>query len=260
MNIFQAIIMGLVQGFTEFLPISSSGHLVITEKILRIPNADSILFEIIIHLATLCAVFIFFYKDILKLRVNDYVLLVIGTIPAVIFGLLFEDFIKNAFGSIFEVGIELLITAGLLFFAHQKLQQKTEDQTHSTEVTPKQSLIIGIWQAIAILPGISRSGATVAGALFMNIERETAFRFSFLLSIPAILGAAVLAGIDIAQGEEVINQSLLLPYFIGAIAAFVSGLISLHWFKLVIKNSKLNYFGVYCAYLGVLLLLFSFFG
>lgn len=260
MNIFQAIILGLVQGFTEFLPISSSGHLVIAQKVLQVPNSDSLVFEIIIHLATLLAVIIFFYKDIIKLKINDYFLLGIGTIPAVIFGVFFKDFIEKAFGSLLEVGVELLITAALLFFAHWRLHHAPTSNHQTKDVTPLQSFIIGIWQAIAILPGISRSGATVAGALFMNIDRDKAFRFSFLLSIPAILGAAVLAGVDMFQSNETIEQSIILPYLVGAVAAFVTGLISLYWFQLVIKKSQLHFFGMYCTVIGLTIILFSLWG
>lgn len=245
MTVLQAAILGVVQGVTEFLPVSSSGHLVIFEHLLGLKTDNSLLFEIIIHLATLAAVIAFFFKDILALKIRDYLNLVIATIPAVIVGLLFKDQIENAFGSLMFVGFTLLITAGFLFFAHYSNTKKREGV--SEEISPLKAFFIGIFQAAAIFPGVSRSGSTVSGAIIAKVERQKAFSFSFLMSIPAILGASVLSVLDIFQGQETFDQSMLLPYTAGAIAAFVVGLISLYWFKIIIKNMKLHYFAIYCV-------------
>lgn len=255
MTFFQAIILGLVQGFTEFLPISSSGHLVIAEKLLGVPATTSLSFEIIVHLATLMAVIFFFWKDIIALKFNDYKLLAIGTIPAVFFGVIFKDFITHAFSSTLNVSIELFITALILFAAQYKLTHPTESDKKA--ITPWRAFIIGIWQAVSILPGISRSGSTVAGALFMNIEREKAFRFSFLLSIPAILGAAVFSLLDIWQGGQFFSTQEVPTMVVGAFFSFIAGMISLQWFRAVIKKAQLHYFAIYCVVISTLLFAYS---
>jgi len=248
MNIFQSIILGIVQGLTEFLPISSSGHLVLFERFIGIPSTN-LTFEIILHLATLIAVIIYFRKDLLHLTVKEFFLLGIGTVPAVFVGLFFKDYIEQAFNSLTHIAIEFAVTGLILLWAQTLLSPKKEAKT-TTEITKKNALIIGIWQAFAILPAISRSGSTVAGSLLLGVERERAFRFSFLLSIPAILGASILTLKDFFTGEEIFDQQLLIPYLIGAIFSFVFGLLSLAWFHQIIKKAQLWYFGVYCLLLS----------
>lgn len=256
MTVFQAIILGAVQGLTEFLPVSSSGHLVIFSHILGTSSDSSLLFEILIHLATLTAVGVFFFKDILALRRQDLLHLLIGTIPAVIAGFALKDSIEAAFSSLLFVGLALLVTAGFLLFAHLRTTQRTE--TASSPMTPLRALLIGVFQAIAIFPGVSRSGSTVSGALIANIERKKAFSFSFLLSIPAILGATLLTFLDMLQSGEQLPASLLLPYAAGALTAFVVGLISLRWFQKIVHSAKLYYFALYCVAVSIGILLYLF--
>lgn len=259
MNTLQAIVLGIIQGLTEFLPISSSGHLVVAEHFFGIQKT-TLFFEVLIHVATLIAVLIYFRKEILRLRLRDYFLLGIGTIPAVIFTLVFKKFIEQAFTSIWEVVIEYSITGVLLLYAHQKLKKMPPTEKKEVDlkkITPKQSFIIGVWQAFAILPAISRSGATVTGSLLLGLDRETAFTFSFLLSIPAILGATVLELSDLAQFQS-LTQTDLLNYSLAFIFSMVLGLVSLQWFHQVIKKTHLSWFAYYCfalsAFLALLLL------
>lgn len=248
MTSFEALILGTVQGLTEFLPVSSSGHLVLISNVLGVQKAG-IEFEIIIHLATLVAVVLFFAKSLLKLTRREYMLLAIGTIPAVVFGVIFKKFIELSFNNPAQTSIELIVTGILLLFAQRKLKHTVTGKVK--EITFRQAFIIGCWQAIAILPGISRSGATVTGALLLNIEREAAFRFSFLLSIPAILGASVFILLDAAQSPTPLEFSAVSAS-LGFATAIFFGILSLRWFKQVIQKAQLWWFAVYCFVLAAI--------
>ena len=203
MNILESIIMGLIQGLTEFLPVSSSGHLVLGSALFGL-DAGSIIFEVFLHFATFLAVVVFFFREIMGLayapveyafkgnrssdnrrKLNYILFIIIGTIPAVIVGLKFKDQIEEVFGSPFLTGIMLIITSLILFLT---LLAKPKRENLSVI----DSIIIGISQAVAIMPGISRSGSTISTAMYLGIDKKTAFNFSFLLSLPAILGAFIL--------------------------------------------------------------------
>jgi undecaprenyl-diphosphatase len=256
-----SVILGIIQGLTEFLPISSSGHLAIAEYLFGF-SSPSLFFEILVHLATLVAVIIFFRKEILKLRIYELFLLGIGTIPAVLVGLLLKDFIEQAFGSMLEIAIEFSITGALLLYAHKKLAAQKDEplpEVDLKKITPLQAFIIGIWQAFAILPAISRSGATVVGALLLGIDRQTAFTFSFLLSIPAILGATVLEFSDL-DSVKGLPQIVILGYTLAFLFSLIFGLISLKWFQQVVKKTQMKWFAFYCFLLSALVLLGLFFG
>lgn len=255
MNLFQAAILGIVQGLTEFLPISSSGHLVIVEQFFGL-RATSLHFEIAIHFATLLAVIVFFFSEIKRLKFQDYVTLAIGTVPAVLVGVLLKDLIEAAFSSLLEVAFEFMITGLTVLFAQKKLTEQ-EPNSGLKKISQKHSFLIGIAQAVAIFPAISRSGATVATALQLNVDRETAFKFSFLLSIPAILGATVLSLAEIAR-EGFPQSESIDAYIVGAILAFIFGFVSLLWFRKIIQSMKLQYFGYYCCGLSVLLFVYQF--
>ncbi len=258
MTSLQAAILGTVQGLTEFLPISSSGHLVLFEQFFGI-QSTSLHFEVVVHVATLFAVLIFFFKDLNKLKFRYLAVLGIGTIPAVLVGLFLKDQVEAAFSSITEVAIEFFITGIILFIAQRELNKREMNPKHNSleSTSPLHGLIIGIAQAIAIFPAISRSGSTVAAALKLHISREEAFRFSFLLSIPAILGASVLTLIDITK-EGIPTTDSVINYLIGGIFAFIFGVMSLLWFKRVMQKAQLHYFGYYCCALSVLLLINQF--
>jgi undecaprenyl-diphosphatase len=265
MNLFESIILGIVQGLTEFLPISSSGHLVFVEKILDV-ETHNLVFEVLVHVGTLLAVVIYYRRrlsdmivaiwralsktqkteaDNKNLRLAIY--LIVGTIPAVIFGFTLKDLIEKAFDSPKWVSFEFLITAVILISTHW-----AKDLGKPIDFT--KSIWIGIAQAISIMPAISRSGATIATGLFAGMKKEEAADFSFLLSIPAIAGAAVLDIPDFLK--DLGNRELMTNYFIGAIIAGIIGYFSIAVLLKIVKTGKFFYFGAYCALIGILGLLF----
>jgi undecaprenyl-diphosphatase len=252
MSIWQAIILGLVQGLTEFLPVSSSGHLVLGQYFLGLEEPQ-LQFDIMVHLATLFAVAIFFFPVIIKLRFKEWLILAVGTIPAALIGIFFKDIIERLFAAELYVACELLITAGLNFWADRKLEASknlNEEQlvTQVSQVNWLQALIIGGFQAVAISPGISRSGATLVGGLQQKLDRQTAFTFSFLLSLPAVAGAVALQLLDVVEdGGFSVDPMVVLA---GGVAAFISGYASLWIFKKVITSARLEMFGWYCLVVG----------
>jgi len=275
MDYLQSILMGIVQGLTEFLPVSSSAHLAFTKHFLSIDldNEASLSFGVILHLATLIAVLIYFRKDVLELIKGLFGLiispkksysenmhsrlalyLIIATIPAGAIGLIFNDFVETVFSDPLVSALLLIVTAGMLFYItrYKNIAQEEEGETDSTlkKMTVKGALTIGLFQALAILPGISRSGSTIfAGLKFANLSRESAPRFAFLLSIPIILGAGVVDLKNILDGAvQDVNIGI---WAAGFLAAFVSGYLAILWLMDVVKKGKLSYFGWYCLIVGI---------
>ena len=250
MNIFNAIILGIIQGLTEFLPISSSGHLVIFQKLLGFQQ-QQLLFDCALHIGTLLAVFMYFSKDIKRLfdsvvhyreANSEFLLLkdiITGSIPTAIIGLLFKDYFERVFDSALIAGIMLCVT-GIFVGATKFIPEGSKKRVGLIN-----SILIGIAQGIAIIPGISRSGATITCALMCKIDREVAFRFSFLLSIPAILGAFALEAIEIEQ----INN--IIPLILGTISSAIVGLLALRFLNGLIKKGHLYYFSPYCLAVGI---------
>ncbi|HEX7017322.1 MAG TPA: undecaprenyl-diphosphate phosphatase [Patescibacteria group bacterium] len=255
MSIFQALVLGIVQGVTEFLPISSSGHLVLFQQYFGL-SEDILVFDVFLHLATLGAIIIFFGKTLFKVTFKEWFLIGVGTIPAVIIGLLFKDQIENLFASGIFLGVEFMMTGLINFYIDRRLNgMKLESTSETVPLTVYKSLAIGVAQALAIIPGISRSGSTVAGAVSFKMSREEAFRFSFLLAIPALAGAGVL---QLSEADASIFQSFSpLLIIIGSLSAFGSGIASLALFKYVIDKAKFEWFGWYCLSLGSLILFFQ---
>ena len=253
MTTFESAILGTVQGLTEFLPVSSSGHLVILQTFFKNFSQSGITFDILIHLATLLSVFVYFRKQILEIasfKNNKWLyLIIVGTITAGIVGLLFKDQIETFFSNINFVIITLVIT-GILLFLSDLPKNLSKDKG---SITYLDAIIIGIFQAFAILPGISRSGATISAGIFRGVKRETATEFSFILSIPAILGAVVLSLKDF----KYISHADYLPYAIGFLAAFITGLLSLKMLTIIIKAKNLKYFAFYCRILALSVFLFK---
>ncbi|MBR1442177.1 MAG: undecaprenyl-diphosphate phosphatase [Firmicutes bacterium] len=252
MNIFQAVILGILQGVAEFLPVSSSGHFVLFGKILGVEE-QSMTFDIMLHIATLIPVCSVYRKELLgiigKPMQKMTYLLIVGTIPAVIAALLFKDRIEALFGGGKSLSLAFFCTGIMLLFT-DRIKDKGKK-----EITYKDSLIIGIMQAIAMIPGISRSGSTIAGALYRKLDREEAAKYSFLLSVVAVLGATVLAAKDIITGDntgEVFNAS----YIAGFIAAALSGYLAIQFMIKLINECKLRYFSIYVFVLGILVLIF----
>lgn len=257
MSWWQAIFLSIIQGLTEFLPISSSGHLVIFQKIFGLQSMA--IFDIFIHLGTLLAIIFFFRKELLKIlkglfkKEKDswqiFWLIVVGTIPAIIFGLFLEKNINQIFNSLRLVGFSLLITSALLLTT---IFFKKKGNRDFKSMKWFDALVIGLFQALAILPGVSRSGATLSGGIFRKIDREKIFQFSFFLAIPAIIGAVVLQIPDIMKNQfNLLNQSVL-----GMLIAGFVGYFSLNFLKKVLINSQLWFFGIYCFLIGFLLLFF----
>ena len=266
MNIFESIILGLIQGLTEFLPVSSSGHLVLGSALFGL-DSGNIIFEVFLHFATFLAVVVFFFREIAGMAVApfDYILrgsrtsathsklkyllyIIIGTIPAVIIGLLFKDQIEEVFASPFLTGIMLLVTSLILFLT---LLAKP----HRENLTVIDSIIIGIAQAVAIMPGISRSGSTISTAMYLGIDKKTAFNFSFLLSLPAIFGAFVLKFKDAL--EVGISSDQIVLYVAGMATAFISGYLCLVVLRKIVIAGKFAYFGIYTLIIGVLTIIFT---
>ncbi len=262
MSIIEATILGIIQGLTEFLPVSSSGHLELAKVILgdnSIPQ-ESLLFTIVLHFATALSTLVIFRKEIfeifeglLKFQWNEetqfFLKIIISIIPTAFIGLFFEEEIASLFGGkILLVGFMLLITALLLLFA-----DKAKDTTKN--VTFRNAIVVGISQAIAILPGISRSGATISTAVLLGIDRTKAAKFSFLMVVPLIIGKMIK---DISSGEINSISSDITPMIIGFFAAFVAGLLACKWMIALVKKSKLTYFSMYCAIAGTIAIIYAF--
>jgi len=248
MTIIEATILGVVQGFTEFLPISSSGHLVLGQAILGIEQPGNE-FEVLVHLGTLLSVLVVFWNDIKSIlstlmtkptqRFVGFVL--IGTIPAIIIGLGFKDVFESLFENVTAVGGALVFT-GFVLFGSSKVNR--QDNEH----TLKSSILIGIAQAIAIIPGISRSGMTISTALFLGLSSKEAARFSFLLAIPAIAGAGLLTALNVTGGFQ-LSLSVSIA---GFLSSFIVGVIALKWLLGWLEKGKFHYFGFYCIVVGLL--------
>lgn len=241
------ILLGIIQGLTEFLPVSSSGHLVIAERILGITE-NQIALPVILHLGTAFSLLVFFSRNLLKILrdLRLIALLCTTTIITVIIALLGRDFFENLFSSVSYVAIALLITGAILIATKRFMSGQRR------EINLKDASILGLTQSIAIIPGISRSGITISTLLFRGIERENSFYYSFLAAIPVIFGAAVL---EMRQINYALRQDAL-KLSLGFCVSFLSGLASLWILKWVLKKAKLHYFGYYCIILAVITLVF----
>lgn len=268
LNIIEYIILGIVQGITEPLPISSSGHVFILKSII---NNSSILgdlnFEIVVNFGSLIAVLLIYWKDIMELIVHffkylktknseyksDYIycwLIVLGCIPVGIAGFLLKDYIESALNkSTLIIGISFIITAVFLFMV-RKIRGTKEDK----DITWKDALFIGMIQVIALIPGISRSGTTLIAALYRDIKRSPALKYSFMLYIPISLGTIILGMKDILESSNL--NIIALPYSLGFIASLIVSYFTLRWFMNAVKKGNFLYFSIYCLIVGVLVLIF----
>ena len=255
MGIIEAIILGVVQGLTEFLPVSSSGHLEIAKELLNVSEQEqNLLMTVVLHAATAVSTIVIFRRDIIQIIAGLFqfkwneeaqfsVKIILSMIPAAIVGLFFEDEIESLFGGqIVLVGSMLLLTGLLLFLADKA--KKTDKK-----VTILNAILIGISQAIAILPGISRSGATISTSVLLGVDREKAARFSFLMVVPLILGKMAK---DMLSGDLATESTNILPLIFGFIAAFITGLVACKWMIRLVKKSQLKYFAYYCFAVGII--------
>ncbi|NCN82517.1 MAG: undecaprenyl-diphosphate phosphatase [Candidatus Pacebacteria bacterium] len=250
MTIFQSLILGSVQGLTEFLPVSSSGHLILFESWFGIVQSG-IIFEVILHAATLGAVFVFFFPALKRLTVSKIGLLLLATIPAAVVGVLFKSQIESMFDSVTLVACALLVTAGINLGISYYLKREQD-----RKLTWKSAIFIGVVQAFAITPGISRSGSTIFAGLKSGLARKAAFEFSFLLSIPAIGGAMLLQALDVVQAGAVLPP--LTPMITGFVAAFLTGLASLLLLKKLLVTNHFSLFSWYTAGLAIVVLAIEF--
>ena len=263
MDWLQALILGIVQGLTEYLPVSSSGHLAIGAHLFGLEGDDNLAFTVLVHVATVLSTIVVLWheiawltKGVLKCKMNDEMRYLIGIlismIPVGIVGFCFKDKVEEVFGSgLFIVGCMLLLTAALLTFSYYAKPRQREN------ISWRDAFIIGIAQACAVMPGLSRSGSTIATGLLLGNKKETLAQFSFLMVIPPILGEALLDVLKIMNGEAAFGGIDTLPLVVGFLAAFISGCVACKWMINIVKRGKLIYFGIYCAIAGVLTLLLS---
>ena len=263
MEWFEALILGLIQGFTEYLPVSSSGHLAIGSAFFGIEGEESLSFTIVVHVATVLSTLVILWKEIdwifrglFKFELNPetkYVInILISMIPIMIVGFFLKDYVEAIFGSgLTIVGCMLLVTAALLTFSYYYKPKAKEN------ISMRDSFIIGIAQACAVLPGLSRSGSTIATGLLLGNNKAAVAQFSFLMVIPPILGEALLDGLKLMKGEAMSEAIPMMSLVVGFIAAFVAGCVACKWMINIVKRGKLVYFAIYCGIVGIATLVFS---
>ena len=264
MDVLDAIILGIVQGLTEFLPVSSSGHLELGKAILgdqSIPE-ESLLFTVVLHFATALSTIVVFRKEVLEIFKGIFqfkwneeaqfsVKILVSMIPATMIGLFMEEELEMFFGGMIQlVGFMLVVTALLLYFADRA-------RDTNNKVSYWNAFIIGISQAIAILPGISRSGATISTSVLLGVDKTRAARFSFLMVVPLIIGKIIK---DVLSGELSMQSEGFATMSVGFVAAFVAGLVACTWMIKLVRQSKLTYFAVYCLVVGILAITFEYWG
>ena len=261
MDWIEALILGILQGLTEYLPVSSSGHLAIASHFFGIEAEESLMFTVAVHVATVLSTLVMLWKEIdwilkglFKWQINDetkYVFnILISMIPVGIVGLFFKDKVEEAFGSgLLVVGAMLLVTAVLLIFSYFAKPRQKE------HISLWDAFVIGVAQACAVMPGLSRSGSTIATGLMLGNKKEKLAQFSFLMVIPPILGEALLDIMKAAKGEAVMGDISTFALCVGFLAAFLSGCFACKLMINVVKKGKLLYFGIYCAILGVFTIL-----
>ena len=269
MNWLQALILGLVQGLTEFLPVSSSGHLAIAKNLMGIDIPQDLSFEVTVHCATVLSTIIVFRKEIMKLlaglfkfRYNDetdYILKIcVSMIPVFIVGMLLKDKVEAAFGSMLVVGLALVVTGMLLALSEllPAMMKKTEGKKEARSgISFLQAFTVGIGQALAVIPGLSRSGTTIATGLLTGVRKEVVAQFSFLMVLVPILGEMFL---DIVGGDLASSATGALPLLIGFAAAVMSGLFACRWMIAIVKKARLRWFAIYCAIVGLVVIFSTF--
>ena len=265
MNWLEALILGLVQGLTEFLPVSSSGHLAIGRELLGVGVSGDLVFEVTVHAATVLSTIVVFRKEILKLlrgffkfKMNDetdYILkIAVSMIPVFVVGGFFKDYVEELFASMMVVWIALLVTALLLFFSDFASRKAQAQNTARNGINYWQAFAVGIGQALAVIPGLSRSGTTISTGLLCGVKREVMAQFSFLMVLIPILGEAFL---DLVGGDIAASSIGALPLVIGFLAAFVSGLFACKVMIALVRKARLSWFALYCAIVGILVLIFA---
>lgn len=257
------MVLGIVQGLTEYLPVSSSGHLAIGSYLFGIEGEENLAFTVLVHVATVCSTLVVLWKEIdwilkglFKFEMNAetkyFLNIVASMIPIGIVGVFFKDAVEEVFGSgLLIVGCMLLLTATLLIFSYFAKPRQRE------HISMKDAFIIGLAQACAVMPGLSRSGSTIATGLMLGNKKESLAQFSFLMVIPPILGEALLDVLKMVKGDDAFGDISALPLVVGFVAAFVSGCVACKWMINIVKKGKLVWFGVYCAIAGAVTIICS---
>ena len=257
MSWLEALVLGIVQGLTEYLPVSSSGHLAIGSALFGIEGEENMAFTIVVHVATVFSTLVILWKEIewifrglFKFQMNSetrYAInILISMIPIGIVGVFFKDTVESIFGSgLLIVGCMLLVTAALLAFSYYAKPRQKES------ISMKDAFIIGLSQACAVLPGLSRSGTTIATGLLLGNNKAKLAQFSFLMVIPPILGEALLDVLKLVKGEDIAGDIPTLSLVVGFVAAFLSGCLACKWMINIVKKGKLIYFAIYCAIAGL---------
>lgn len=274
MSYFEAVILGLVQGLAEFLPISSSGHLALLQHFFGIEGESVLLFAVLMHVGTLISVFIVYWNDIwvlilelcavvkdiftgkgLRINANPTrrlgFMIIAATVPTALIGLVGNDFFEGLYGSVTAIGIGLIFTGTIMWIS----ERMGSGKKHVEEMKFRNALAVGVMQGIAICPGVSRSGSTLVGGLFSGLNREFAVRFAFLISIPSILGSVVLEVPDAL--EQGLDASLIGPVLAGVVVAAVSGLLAIKAMIRLVSNKKLFIFSIYTWLLGAAVVIYS---
>ena len=257
MSWLEALVLGIVQGLTEYLPVSSSGHLAVGSALFGIEGEENLAFTIVVHVATVFSTLVILWKEIewifrglFKFQMNSetrYAInILISMIPIGIVGVFFKDTVESIFGSgLLIVGCMLLVTAALLAFSYYAKPRQKES------ISMKDAFIIGLSQACAVLPGLSRSGTTIATGLLLGNNKAKLAQFSFLMVIPPILGEALLDVLKLVKGEDIAGDIPTLSLVVGFVAAFLSGCLACKWMINIVKKGKLIYFAIYCAIAGL---------
>ena len=265
MEWFEALILGIVQGLTEFLPVSSSGHLAIGRELLGVEASQDLVFEVTVHAATVLSTIVVFRREIWKLlsglfkfKYNDetdYLLKIcVSMIPVFVTGVFFKDSVEALFASIKVVGCALLLTALLLFLSDFASKKAGRENSFRNGVGFWQAFVVGIGQALAVIPGLSRSGTTISTGLICGVKREVMAQFSFLMVLVPILGESFL---NLLGGDMAASSVEALPLLIGFAAAFVSGLFACKVMIALVRKARLVWFAIYCAIVGILVLIFA---
>ena len=270
MEWYEGIILGLIQGLTEFLPVSSSGHLVIGRELLGIEASEDLVFEVLVHAATVLSTIVVFRKQIwgllkgfFKFKYNDetdYLLkIAVSMIPVFIVGVFFKDFVEGLFGSLTAVGCALMVTALLLAFSDLASKPGRAPflpagKEYRNGISYWQAFVVGLGQAIAVAPGLSRSGTTISTGLICGVRRDVMAQFSFLMVLVPILGEAFL---DVVGGDFTASPVGALPLVLGFISAFISGLFACKVMIALVKKAKLSWFALYCAIVALCIFIFG---
>ena len=274
MTWFEALILGLIQGLTEFLPVSSSGHLEIGHAILGTASEENLIFTVVLHVATVLSTLLVLWNEVAQLikgtfttmkwnTEKDYVAkILVSCIPVFIVGVFFKDEVEAFFGNgLLLVGICLLITSTLLFLSEYltklRMRKQADGEEIGHEVTYKDAFIIGIAQAVAVLPGLSRSGSTISTGLLCGVKKSAMAQFSFLMVLIPVLGEALLDTLDLLKGELVVELGWV-RMVVGFLAAFVSGAAACKWMIGIVRRQKLTYFAIYCLAAGALAIIWQF--